>query len=115
MKNFVAPCDAVEVTVGADHVSGDPVLIGSLFGIADKDVDVSVEPRGIMNTRGVFDMVRDASDVFTEGLLVFFNASAKEATIDANGGANKLIGVSMEGLSAGAGNVEVRLNGISVS
>ncbi len=115
MKNFIQPGEAVEVTFAADVVSGDMVLIGSLFGIVDHDVDVSVDAQGIMNTEGIFDLTRDAADVFTQGLLVYFNEGAGEITIDPAAGANKLVGVSMEALGAAAGNVKVRLNGTSVS
>jgi predicted RecA/RadA family phage recombinase len=111
--NYVQKGCSVEVTFAAAVVSGEGRLVGSLFVVADHDVDAGAKGTGL--TEGVVELTRDAADVFTQGLLVYWNAGAKEVTIDANAGANKLIGVSMEALAAAAGNVKVRLNGVSVS
>ena len=113
MKNFVQPGHSVPLTMGADVVSGDPVLIGSLFGIVQADALSGVQVECVVD--GVVSMDRDSADVYTEGLLVYFNEAAKEVTIDANAGANKLIGVSLEAVGASAGSLKVRLDGAAVS
>ena len=113
MKNYIQDECSVEVTFAVAVVSGEGRLVGSLFGVADHDVDAGA--KGTLVTKGVFEFTRDAADIFTQGLLVYWNAGAKEITIDPNAGANKLVGVSMEALAAAAGKIKVRLNGVSVS
>ena len=83
--NFVQPGNAVDVVFSADVLSGEPVLVGQIFGIVDHDVDVSVDANGIMNTEGVYSIKRDAADTFTQFGLVYFNTAAKEITTDPDG------------------------------
>lgn len=112
-KNYIQPGKSIEVAFAAAVESGEGRLVGDLFGVADHDV--AAAGRGTLYLEGVFEFDRDAADVFTEGLSVYWNAAAKEITIDANGGANKLVGASVEAHAAAAGTVRVRLNGTTVS
>lgn len=113
MKNFIQPGKSIEITFASDASSGDGVVLNDIFGVADHDVDVSVEPQGTLQLEGVFEFVRDASDVFLQGGKAYWDNGNSWVTILPNGGANKLIGVSIEAKTAAAGNIEVRLNGTS--
>ena len=113
MKNFIQPGKSVPLTMTANVSSGDPVLIGDLFGVVQADA-LNTEAVEVL-IAGVVSRTRDAADTFAEGALVYFNEGAGEVTTDPAAGANKLIGVSIEAAGPSAGVLKVRLNGTSVS
>ena len=111
MKNYVQPGDRVGVPAPANVASGAGVLVGSLFGVAvaaalsGEEVQISVE--------GVFDLPKVGSQAWTVGALIYWTGTA--ATNVAS--TNKLIGVAVAAVGAGAGETigRVRLNGAGVN
>jgi predicted RecA/RadA family phage recombinase len=113
MKNYIQAGKSLPLTMAADVSSGDPVLIGDLFGIVQADALTGEAVEVLLE--GVVSMTRDAADTFAEGALVYFNEGAGEVTTDPAAGANKLIGASVEAAGPSAGSLKVRLNGTTVS
>ncbi|ATQ67866.1 MULTISPECIES: DUF2190 family protein [Methylosinus] len=112
MKNFVQLAEIVTVTAPSGGVaSGDPVLIGALFGVASKSAAAG-ESVEIM-TEGGFDLAKHAGDTFSVGDKVYFNASEKKLTSAAP--SNPRIGVAMKAAVGSATSVLVRLNGLPIS
>lgn len=109
MKSFVQDGNTLPMTMTADRLSGDVVIFGSMIGVMAVDALNTVVAE--VSFVGVYDLKRDAADIFTEGLLVYWDDSAKQVTIDPT--ANTLLGAAVEAQAAAAGNIKVRLNGIA--
>lgn len=105
MKNFVQCGDMVTVVSPTGGViSGHPVLIGSLFGVA-----ATTAPEGSdveIATEGVFELPK--STAFDQGDKVYFDPTTKAIGAAATG--RPWIGVAVEAVTSGPGNVRVRLN-----
>ncbi|WP_457650872.1 DUF2190 family protein [Profundibacter sp.] len=111
MKNYVSAGDNVTITV-TDPVginSGDAVFVGSLFGIASRSAAPG-ENVAIV-TRGVFELPKAASQSWTVGAKVYWDAANKRCTTVATG--NTLIGAATVAVAGGANDTTgtVRLNG----
>lgn len=109
MRNFIQPGNVVTaVTPSGGVVSGDPVLIGNLFGIAatsqaaGEDVELAVT--------GVYDLPK-ATGAVTAGAVAYFDASEGKVTTDADTGANKRVGVFVSPAASDANLARVRLDG----
>ena len=76
MKNFIQPGDSIDVALPADKVSGDGVMIGSLFGVLVAG-GLSGETRAI-NTKGVFELPKLTANVMTVGAKVNWNNTTFE-------------------------------------
>ncbi|MFC4669694.1 DUF2190 family protein [Seohaeicola nanhaiensis] len=110
MKNYVAPGDMFPFTPsGADYVSGQGALSGTLFGVCAGDIADGEE--GEIETTGVFQLPKTPSQAWTVGAKVYWT-SGGVATTTASG--NTLIGVAYAAVGSGAGETLglVRLNGI---
>ena len=112
MKNYIQPGDTITVpapTGGA--LSGDPVLVGSLFGVAAYTAAEAADLE--ITTEGVFTLPKAAGATFAIGDKVFFDATAKVVTATASG--NKLIGSAL--LVAGGSDAiaRVRLPGMVIA
>jgi len=109
MKNYVQPGNTVTLTAPYAITSGDGLLVGSIFGIASGDAAnaETVETALI----GIFDLKKVASQAWSAGDKVYWDNTNKEATKTAT--ANTLIGVAVEAVAGGAGDLigRVRLNG----
>lgn len=110
MKNFVS--EGKNVTIAASPYavsSGEGVLLtgGNLFGIANSDAENGAQV--VISTVGVFDIDKDADDVFTVGSAVYFDAGAKVARDDTDSGTDAKIGVCVVAAGAGATTVRTRL------
>lgn len=111
-KNYVQPGDELTLTAPRDLSSGDPVLVGNLFGVAladatsGTDVDVAVE--------GVFDIAK-AAGALSQGDLVYYDATNHVVTNTSNTGANKLVGSATKAAAGGDATARVRLNETTVS
>lgn len=111
MKNYIQPGDILALTAPYDRTSGQGALVGSVFGVAVKNV-LSGAP-GQFQTVGVFELAKTSAQAWTEGALIYWDNTAKLATTTAT--SNKLIGAAV----AAAGNPSatglVRLNGVFIS
>ena len=109
MKNYVQPGDIVTLTAPAGGVvSGDGVMIGDLFGVAQHSAAAGLPFESAV--AGVFDITKVASQAWTEGQLVYWDSVAGAATTTASD--NKLIGKAVAAVGSGAGETigRVRLN-----
>lgn len=109
MKNFVARGDTVEITASGDIKSGDVVVAGAMIGIAAGDI--ANGENGLINLTGVYDIPKAASQAWTVGAAVYWDAAEGEATTEAEG--NLLMGVAVAPVGSGATETvgRVRLNG----
>lgn len=112
MKNFVAVGNTIEFTAAAAIASGEPVVIGTLIGIANGPVANGA--RGVANLTGVYDLAKAASQAWTVGAKVYWDATNKVATTTSSG--NTLLGAAVLPVGSGAGEIvgRVRLNGVTV-
>ncbi|MEC3860123.1 DUF2190 family protein [Mesobacterium sp. TK19101] len=108
MKNYVQPGNTITLTAPYAVTSGDGLLVGSIFGVAAGDAG-NGETVEVALT-GVFDLKKVASQAWSAGDKVYWDNTNKEATKTAT--ANTLIGVAIEAVAGGAGDVigRVRLN-----
>lgn len=101
----------ITVTAPAALSSGDPVLIGSLFGVAQTDAASGASV--VIATEGVWTLPKVASpDAFAIGDPVFFDPALGVATADITDSGPIGVAVSVGG--SGAIIVNVKLNGVSL-
>jgi len=108
MKNYDSDGDTLTITAGATTVSGDGVLVGSLFGVATGDIANGAQ--GTILLTGVFDLPKAPSQAWTLGAKIYWDATNKRCTNVATG--NTLIGAAMLVVGNTAGEIigRVRLN-----
>ena len=101
--------DTITVTAPYDVASGDGLLVGSIFGVAAGEAASGATVEAALV--GIFDLKKVASQAWSAGDKVYWDNTNKEATKTAT--ANTLIGVAVEAVAGGAGDVigRVRLNG----
>ncbi|WP_371863786.1 DUF2190 family protein [Iodidimonas gelatinilytica] len=87
-------------------MSGEGVLVGSLFGVATGDAATGAEVEVV--TQGVVDITK-ATATLTQGQRVYWSAANKHVTSTASG--NTLIGVAIAAATSGDDTARVRLNG----
>ncbi|TVQ58675.1 MAG: DUF2190 family protein [Phycisphaerales bacterium] len=107
---FIHHGDAIDYTPASDVAAGDVVVQGDLVGVAKRD-----HPAGTLAALavvGVFDIAKatGGGTAIAAGVDVFWNASASQATTNADGGANKRLGRSVLAASDDDTNVRVRLS-----
>ncbi len=110
MNNYVISGDTLEAVAPSGGVlTGNGVVIGSIFGVAAATALVGV--KFTLRTKGVFDLTKEAALAVTVGDLVYWDDAAKE--VDKTG-TNTPIGVCVEKDAAGGdATVRVRLDGRS--
>lgn len=109
MKNYVQPGNSVTLIAPTGGVkSGDPILVGSIFGIAAYDAVQAAEVEATLV--GVFDL--NAVGPINAGAPAYWDATAKKIT--ATAAANKLVGAALVAVGGGGVSARVRLNGIAV-
>ena len=113
MKNFIQAGRTVTVpapTGGA--LSSDPVLVGSLFGVAAYTAAQGAPLE--IQTEGVFDLPKAASITFAIGDKVYFDPVAETVTSVATGG-TKLIGQALAVAGSADTLARVRLPGMVIA
>ena len=106
MRNFIQKGDNITLESPADVLSGQGVLIDSLFGVANGDAATG-QPV-VLSTVGVYELPKLTADDITVGAAVYWDASENEVTLETEG--NTKVGVAVAAKS-GAGLVATRLNG----
>ncbi len=108
MRNYIQPGHALTLAAPYDVVSGDGLLVGSIFGVASHDALTGAEIEAQLT--GVIEIAKAASQAWTVGARVYWDNTAKRATTVASG--NTLIGVAVLAVGAGAEETigRVRLN-----
>lgn len=100
MKTFVQPGISVEFTAPSGGVvSGTGVLIGALLVIPQASAAVGERFNGI--TQGIVSHAKAASQAWTEGAKVYWDATNKVFTTTSSG--NTLAGVAVEAVGSGVG------------
>lgn len=109
MKNYVQPGNTITLTAPYAVLSGEGLLVGSIFGIA-AGAAASGEPVEAALV-GVFDLTKVGSQAWSVGAKVYWDDTNKRTTNVAT--SNTLIGVAVEAVAGGAGDTigRVRLNG----
>ena len=107
MKNYVQTGDSLTLTAPYTVTSGSGALIGTIFGVAAVDIASGVD--GEFSIEGVFDIAALSTDVGAQGALVYWDNTAKLATVVAT--ANTKIGFLAKAKLNGDATMRVRLNG----
>lgn len=109
MNNYVQKGCVISVTAPADVSAGDPVIVGSLFGIATRDAltgaSVDIQCDGVVTITG------DSGISFAVGDRVFWDAA--NSWVDKTATAQLCVGVAVSAKGATAGTVNVRLGGVT--
>jgi predicted RecA/RadA family phage recombinase len=113
MKNFIGVGNRVTVTATAVVTSGQAVLIGSLFGIAENAAAIG-EPL-VLVMSGIYDLTKTASQAWTVGQLIYWDVATSRVTNVV--ATNKVVGVAILAVGAGAGETtgRVRLTAASAN
>ncbi|MGH6866085.1 MAG: DUF2190 family protein [Methyloceanibacter sp.] len=97
MKSFLQPGDVVPLIAPEGGVlSGQPILVGSIFGVAAYDAAEGDEVEA--QVVGVFELPK-ASGAITQGALIYFDADPGVLTATATD--NVLIGAATEAAATG--------------
>ncbi|WP_217577334.1 DUF2190 family protein [Mesorhizobium sp. GbtcB19] len=112
MKNYIQPGNIIpwtnsDVTGAADVASGDGVVAGSLFGVAQGDI--AVGDSGELAVTGVFELPKTTSQAWTFGQRLYWDAAGGKLTSTAS--SNKLVGVAIEATASDAAVGKARLSG----
>lgn len=91
MKNYIQPGETIEVTAPAALSSGDGVLVGSIFGIAQTDAANGAAVQ--IARRGVFTHAKTSAQAWTQGAKIYWDDTGKVFTTTAT--ANTLVGVAV--------------------
>ena len=105
MKNFIGVGNRVTLTAAAVTTSGQPVLTGSLFGIAENAAAIG-EPV-VLVIIGIYDLTKTASQAWTVGQLIYWDVATSRVTNVV--AINKLVGVAVLAVGAGAGEIVGRV------
>lgn len=106
-KNYIQAGDHITIPAAANAVSGEPVLVGSLFGVAEHDAAAG-EPLTIAR-KGVFLLPKATGAAWAVGDPLYWDdAASAVSTTDTD---NPLIGVAVEAALDGATEGVVLLDG----
>lgn len=106
-KNYIQAGEHITVPAPAAVISGSPVLIGALFGVAEVSADVGAPLT--LARRGVFRLEKAAGQAWTVGQKLYWDGTNNVATSTATG--NTLIGVATEAQLSAATEGLVLLDG----
>lgn len=104
--NFVQPGKTVTLAAPYDRSSGDGLLVGTLFGVAQYDVDSGDDVEAALE--GVFELTKVSAQAWTQGQAIYWDNSAKKATTTAS--TNTPIGHATEVAANPSSTGRVRLN-----
>ena len=108
MKNYIANGNVVTMTAPYAVNSGDGLLVGSLFGVAQTTAAIGASVEAVVD--GVVDLTKVSAQAWaTVGLLIYWDGAAKNATTTST--SNKLIGVNIATAANPSATGRVRLNG----
>ena len=108
MKNYIQPGRTVTVAAPLGGVtSGQPVMIGSLFGVCSttqaETVDVEID------TEGVFELAKVTTDVIAAGDKLYWSSGVSKLTNVAGTGSKPLVGLAVAAAGNGATVVRCKL------
>lgn len=111
MKNFVQRGHTITLIAPYALLSGQGLLVGSIFGVASNDAAISTE----VETRleGIYSLIKATGAAWTVGALIYWDNTARNCTTTA--ATNKLIGVATAAAAAGDTVGTLRLNASYIS
>ena len=99
MDNFASQGQTLPFTApGGGVVSGTAYLIGSLLVVATHSADAAATFLG--QVIGAVDVTKEVSEVWTEGLKLYWDDTNKEFTLESGG--NTLIGIATQPINTAA-------------
>lgn len=104
-KNFVQEGKTLNYTAGADILSGDFVLIGTIGGIAK--TAIANGKVGAVHVTGIFNVAK-ATGAITQGAKLYWDNTNKVLTTTASG--NTIVGVAAAAALSGDATVAILLN-----
>lgn len=107
MKNFVKPAKVVTLTAPYDVLSGEGLLVGTLFGVAAYDALTGAEVEAAIHGQIALKKAAGAGTGGAQGAAAYWNNTTKVVT--AVVGSNKLIGVFAKVIADGDLSAEVIL------
>jgi predicted RecA/RadA family phage recombinase len=109
MRNFIANGEKLNITAAAAIVSGQGVLVGGIFGVAE--ADAAVGQTAVINLVGTYSLPKAPSQAWTVGQVIYWDAANSRTTNVLTG--NTRIGIAAAPVGGGAGETvgQVRLNG----
>ncbi len=108
MKNFQQDGKRLRLYPAESVKSGEVVIVGGLVGVAFTNYDVADEDGVVCDLVGVYALPK-ATGAWAQGAEVYWDATAKTATVTAGG--NTLIGHAADVATADAAEGSVRLKG----
>jgi len=90
MKNYIQPGENLTIPAPANVSAGDPVMVGSLFGVAQGDALSGADV--VIVTNGVFELTKLEAQAWTVGAKIYWDAGNSRTTTATSG--NTLIGVA---------------------
>ncbi|MCP3673703.1 MAG: DUF2190 family protein [Gammaproteobacteria bacterium] len=109
-KNYIKSGCILTVTAIAAVTSGEPVIVGSLFGIPMTSAAIGEEFE--LKVDGVWTIAKTTANTPAQFAKAYWNDTAKEVTTTASG--NTLVGVFSYAYDGTTSEAEVRLNGNSI-
>ncbi len=111
MKNFIQEGDTITLTAPYAVVSGDGLLVGSIFGVACGDAASGADVESMIE--GAFTLKKATAQAWTQGALIYWDNAAKNCTTTV--ATNKLIGVAINAALSADTVGNVRLNSAFIS
>ena len=106
MKNFVQPGNQITVAAPATITSGEGVLIGDLFGVANGDAAIGADL--VISTTGVFTLPKATTDDVAVGASLYWDDAEGEVTVTAT--ENTFVGHAVAAAGNPSATVAVRLS-----
>lgn len=107
MRNYVQEGEALTLLAPYDVLSGDGLLVGSIFGVACGDALSGATV--VAATEGVFSLTKVSAQAWAVGDKIYWDNGAKKTTTVSSG--NTLIGTAVAIAANPSATGQVRLNG----
>jgi len=108
--NYVQPGNTITVTAPYDVSSGEGLLVGSIFGVAQGDADSGADVEA--HLVGVHTLAKTSALAIAVGDLIYWDNTNK--VVNKTSTAQKLVGVAVSAAANPSDAVDVRLNGAFV-
>lgn len=108
MASYVQVGSEIDYTPSSEVASGAVVVQGSLVGVAKRTIPADTV--GALSVSGVFAFAKDTSTAHAIGTLMYWDVADQEATEDADGGTNKLIGKVVKAAATADATVDILMD-----
>ncbi|HHE3654180.1 TPA: DUF2190 family protein [Pasteurella multocida] len=105
-KNFIQDGDILRFTATKAVKSGDVVVVGEMCGVAIADVEN--KEQGVLHVSGVFNVKAKKAEDIKQGVVLYWDNDAGEATITQ--GSHKVLGKAWSASGTSSSDVDVKLN-----